>query len=152
MIYEILSGLWICNKDDINKKFLNDKNITLIINCSKEINVNNNYNIEEIKIPLVHYNENNSIDKLNFIFYDYIFDTIEFIHNNKLNKNILIYSSYNNQRAISVLIAYIINYSQIVPLEVILFIKSKCNNILIPKPVYLSSFEKIYEKTKNKKT
>ena len=76
MIYEIISGIWICNKNDINKEFIKNKNINLIINCSKEIYTKNNLNIEEIKIPLESSNQNTNIEKLNIIFYDYIFDTI----------------------------------------------------------------------------
>lgn len=147
MIFEILSGIWICNKKDIDKNFLINKNIKIIINCSKEIYTKNNNNIEEIKIPLLFFD--NNIEEINSVFYDYIFDTIRFIHNNKLNKNILLYSSFNNQRTISIIIAYIIYYSKLEPLQVILFIKSKCNNILTPKPLYLPSFEKIYQKIKN---
>ena len=150
MIYEIISGIWICNKNDINKEFIKNKNINLIINCSKEIYTKNNLNIEEIKIPLESSNQNTNIEKLNIIFYDYIFDTINFIHNNKLNKNILIYSTNNVQRPISIIISYIIYNTKLKPLEILLFIKSKCNEVLLPKPVYLSSFEKIYDKSKNK--
>ena len=150
MIYEILSGIWISNKNDINKEFIKNKNINLIINCSKEIYTKNNLNIEEIKIPLESINQNNNIEKLNMIFYDYIFDTINFIHNNKLNKNILIYSTNNVQRPISIIISYIIYNTKLKPLEILLFIKSKCNQVLLPKPIYLSSFDKIYEKSKNK--
>ena len=68
MIYEILSGIWISNKNDINKEFIKNKNINLIINCSKEIYTKNNLNIEEIKIPLESINQNNNIEKLNMIF------------------------------------------------------------------------------------
>ena len=152
MIYEILSGIWISNKNDINKEFLISKNINLIINCSKEIYSKNNLNIEEIKIPFESIIQNNNIEKLNIIFYDYIFDTIDFIHNHKLNKNILIYSTHNIQRPISVIISYLTYHTNLKPLEIILFVKSKCNQILLPKPIYLSSFEKIYEKSKIKKS
>ena len=68
MIYEILSGIWISNKNDINKEFLINKNINLIINCSKEIYTKNNLNIEEIKIPLESIVVNNNIEKLNRFF------------------------------------------------------------------------------------
>lgn len=148
MIYEILSGLWICNKDDINNNFLINKNISLIINSTKEL-TNNNYknNIEEIQIP---FEINNNIEYINNIFFDYIFDTIKYIHINKLNKNILIYSTNNDQRPISIIISYIIYYSHMEPLQTILFIKSKCYNISLSKPIYLISFNKIYEKIKKK--
>ena len=152
MIYEILSGIWISNKNDINKEFLISKNINLIINCSKEIYTKNNLNIEEIKIPLESIIVNNNIEKLNMIFYDYIFDTLNFIHTHKLNKNILIYSTHNVQRPISIIISYLIYNTKLKPLEILLFVKSKCNQILVPKPIYLSSFEKIYEKSKIKKS
>ena len=48
------------------------------------------------------------------------------------------------------IISYLI-YIKIKPLEILLFVKSKCNQILVPKPIYLSSFEKIYEKSKIKR-
>ena len=147
MLFEILSGLWISDKDDIDKSFLLNKNIKLIINCSKEINSRISRKIEEIRIPLEELSDNNDINYINRVFYDYIFDTLSFIHQHKMKRNILLYSTNNNQRPISIIIAYIIYYTNLEPIQAILFAKTKCeNNILLPKPYYLYSFDKIYEK------
>ena len=54
MVYvEIISGLWIGNVDMMyNKKFLQDNQITLIINCTHNFKFSDLPNIKNIRIPL----------------------------------------------------------------------------------------------------
>lgn len=151
MIYELLNGIWIANYEDITIPFLKSKHINVLINVSKElVSENNLFKIEQINIPLNPFEENTGIGSINHEFIDYVYDCIRFIHKNKVSKNILIYSTQNNQRPISIIIAYLIHYGNIKPQDAIHFMQSKCeNNVLVPKPLYLSSFFKIYEKKIN---
>ena len=65
MVYvEIISGLWIGNVDMMyNKKFLQDNQITLIINCTHNFKFSDLPNIQNIRIPLSDILMNN-IDQL----------------------------------------------------------------------------------------
>ena len=54
MLYaEILSGLWIGDIDIMyNKKFIQDNNITVILNCTINFQFTDLPNIQNIRIPL----------------------------------------------------------------------------------------------------
>ena len=54
MLYvEILSGLWIGDVDVMyNKKFIEDNNITIIVNCTINYKFSDLSNIQNIRIPL----------------------------------------------------------------------------------------------------
>ena len=54
MVYaEIISGLWIGNVDMMyNQKFINDNNITVIINCTINFKFSEKVSTQNIRIPL----------------------------------------------------------------------------------------------------
>jgi hypothetical protein len=54
MLYaEVISGLWICDIDLIyNKKFLQDNDIGIIINCTTNYHFPDFKNIQKVRLPL----------------------------------------------------------------------------------------------------
>lgn len=124
---EIITNLWIGNTDDLNNiKILQQNNIQTIVNCTNNINNNNNHKFKFIRIPVnkkeSYININkfiyNSIDKINPIIYNYL----------NSYKGILIFCD-DMTIASTIIICYILFYSKIKIEDIIKYLKTKNNNI-----------------------
>ena len=126
MVYaEIVSGLWIGNVDMMyNKKFLQDNQITLIINCTHNFKFSNLPNIQNVRIPLSDILINN-IDQLR-IHKDKI---LTFIDTSLESHNILLccYDGISNSPFIVSL--YLIKYGGITKDKIKRIIQSKGKDI-----------------------
>ena len=100
MTFQILPGLWIGNYN--NTKFILDKNISIIINCTKYIN---NFNINTKIYKLNVLDEHTLINNLDSI--------LNYIHKNIADKNILIYDITNQQKGETILLCYILREGNI---------------------------------------
>ena len=106
MLIEMLSGIWISNKKILNDTaFIQDKNISGIVNCIKDLdflNKNNEYNsyIQE------------NIKKYEIIrFSDYLYDITEFIHKRiTKGENIIIICKSGLEYSPYIILSYIIRY------------------------------------------
>jgi hypothetical protein len=126
MVYaEIVSGLWIGNVDMMyNKKFLQDNQITLIINCTHNFKFSDLPNIQNIRIPLsdilIHNIEQLRTHKSKIL--TYIDTSLE-------SHNILIccYDGITNSPFIVSL--YLITYGAVAKDNIKKIIQSKCTDI-----------------------
>ena len=106
MLIEMLGGIWISNKKIMNNTgFIQDKNISGIVNCIKDLEFlkkNNEYNeyIQE------------NIKKYEIIrFSDYLCDITEFIYNRiKKGESIIIICQDGLEHSPYIILAYIIRY------------------------------------------
>ena len=146
---EILPGLWLCYSNDIlNKKFINLKKIKCIIS---NFNIKKKYNnVEFIYFPvkLKNIDLNNIIEnkKLNNLFYDYINDIVKYISKNLKNyNNIMVYSRNGQNIATTIIASYILNYTDLKPIDVLRSIQNKTNiTILDNNYHFFFVLEKIY--------
>ena len=85
---ELLSGLWIGDTDILmNKKFINDNNISIILNCTQTFDFPNIENLKKIRLPFSPIRESN--DDI-YLIRENKEKIISFIKNNIDTKNILI--------------------------------------------------------------
>lgn len=110
MIVEIIPNLWICNYNDIKKitNFYKDKNINLIINCSKNIPFKKNMNIDNIKLIRYDIEDDNKIEsektyKINKLIYNYL----------QKNKGILCYCYEGTQCSPTLISTFFIQYANL---------------------------------------
>ena len=126
MVYvEIISGLWIGNVDMMyNKKFLQDNQITLVINCTHNFKFSDLPNIQNVRIPLSD-NLMNNIDQLR-IHKDKI---LTFIDSSLEQHNILLccYDGITNSPFIVSL--YLLKYGDITKDKIKRIIQSKSTEI-----------------------
>jgi len=126
MVYaEIISGLWIGNVDMLyNKKFLQDNQITLVINCTHNFKFSDLPNIQNVRIPLSD-NLMNNIDQLR-IHKDKI---LTFIDSSLEQHNILLccYDGITNSPFIVSL--YLLKYGDIPKDKIKRIIQSKSTEI-----------------------
>jgi protein-tyrosine phosphatase len=126
MVYvEIISGLWIGNVDMMyNKKFLQDNQISLILNCTHNFKFSDLPNIKNVRIPLSD-NLMNNIDQLR-IHKDKI---LKFIDSSLEQHNILLccYDGISNSPFIVSL--YLIKYGDITKDNIKKIIQSKSTEI-----------------------
>ena len=126
MVYaEIISGLWIGNVDMMyNKKFLQDNQITLVINCTHNFKFSDLPNIQNVRIPLSD-NLMNNIDQLR-IHKDKI---LTFIDSSLEQRNILLccYDGITNSPFIVSL--YLLKYGDITKDKIKRIIQSKSTEI-----------------------
>ena len=125
---EILSGLWIADSNILNsKKFMNDNQISIILNCTQIFDFPDIPNIQKIRLPFS--NNKNSDTDLSLIRENKT-KILEFIHENIDSHNILI-CCYDGKSISPFIIAlYIAEYSNID--------KKSIYNILLTKDSNLS--------------
>jgi protein-tyrosine phosphatase len=126
MLYaEIISGLWIGEIDIIyNKKFLQDNNITVIINCTINYQFNDLPDIKNIRVPLSD-NLWNNIDSLR-----QNKDKILSFIDESLEHNNIVIACYDGKTLSPFIISlYLIHYGNINKSEIKKIIQSKNTQI-----------------------
>ena len=121
MLIEMLGGIWISDKKILKDTgFIQDKNITGIVNCVKDLdflNKNNEYN-EYIQ---------QNIKKYEIIrFSDYLYDITEFINKRVINgENIIIICNSGLEFSPYIILSYIVRYGLVNPDIAIKMIRTK---------------------------
>ena len=125
---ELLSGIWIADSDILNsKKFMDDNQITIILNCTQIFDFPDIYTIQKIRLPFS--NNKNSDTDLSLIRENKT-KILQFIHDNIDNHNILI-CCYDGKSISPFIVAlYIAEYSKVD--------KKSIYNILLTKDSNLS--------------
>ena len=109
MITEMISGVWICNHEDIfNQDFLKDNLISVIINCTKD-KAFPNVDVRKVRVPVSDMCGSQDIqylqDNMNVI--------TKFIHSNIEENNIIIFG-YDNYTVPSIIVgAYLKNIGEL---------------------------------------
>jgi len=123
---EILPHFWI-NYYSKNNNFIKEKKINYIIHLSKNEPFLKKNNIEEIRIP-IDYNNNDSIEDINNIMYQYLYDITDSVHDKILSANNVLIIGYNDKQDIdTIIIAYLIKYGKLTINQSLLFLKTKKN-------------------------
>ena len=141
-VAEIIPNLWLGNiKIAKNKQFFDDNNISIVINCSRDIPFYSNYT-NNIRISVNDNLKHNEIVRL----YKYMDKSSNLIHKELLdNKSILVHCYAGVQRSASIIAAYLIKYGEMSLKTAILSIKSKRHNAFTPSVNFLEAliqFEK----------
>ena len=125
---ELLSGIWIADSDILNsKKFMDDNQITIILNCTQIFDFPDISSIQKIRLPFS--NNKNSDTDLSLIRENKT-KILQFIHDNIDNQNILI-CCYDGKSISPFIVAlYIAEYSKVD--------KKSIYNILLTKDSNLS--------------
>ena len=125
---ELLSGIWIADSDILNsKKFMDDNQITIILNCTQIFDFPDISTIQKIRLPFS--NNKNSDTDLSLIRENKT-KILQFIHDNIDNHNILI-CCYDGKSISPFIVAlYIAEYSKVD--------KKSIYNILLTKDSNLS--------------
>ena len=85
---ELLSGLWIADSDILNsKKFMEDNNITIILNCTQLFDFPDINTIKKVRLP---FSSNTNSDTDLILLRQNKDKIIDFIHDNIDDHNILI--------------------------------------------------------------
>ena len=152
MVCEIMPGIWLGNEGDMNNlRFLTSKNISCIINVTKDIQHNKDYSGEKIRIP-VDYPIRNSSTKINTVMFDYLNDVTEFIKkkNNGFD-SVLVICADGEQSSATVICAYLVRYGKVTADLSIKYLVSKASNAF-KEGVYfywaLKKFENFHKRNK----
>ena len=122
MLYtEVLSGLWIGDIDIMyNKKFIEDNQIKLIINCTIDYKFSEHKGVQNVRIPLPN-NLYNSIDTIK----QNKDKILTFIDSNLENNHILICCVEGTNISPFIVSLYLIKYGEIEKSEIKKIIQSK---------------------------
>ena len=125
---ELLSGIWIADSNILNsKKFMDDNQITIILNCTQLFDFPDISSIQKIRLPFS--NNKNSDTDLSLLRENKT-KILKFIHDNIDNHNILI-CCYDGKSISPFIVAlYIAEYSKVD--------KKSIYNILLTKDSNLS--------------
>ncbi len=119
-LIEFLPGIWLSNTTALNDAFLKQKRLSVMVDCDKEMNFfesAENY-IESIK---------NEIKKTNHMkLQQYLMNSTEKIHKSILSgKSLLIYDPHATRKGPVLLIAYMMRYANLNPVQIIDSFNSK---------------------------
>jgi protein-tyrosine phosphatase len=122
MLYtEVLSGLWIGDIDIMyNKKFIEDNQIKLIINCTIDYKFSEHVGVQNVRIPLPN-NLYNSLDTLK----QNKDKILSFIDSNLENHHILICCLDGTTISPFIISLYLVKYGEIEKSEIKKIIQSK---------------------------
>ena len=141
---EILPHFWIGYYKERIKEIIIKKKIRNIIHLSKKEYFFKNSNIEEIMIP-IDYNKNDSYEISNNIMYQHLYDITDYIHEKIINNNNILLIGYLDKQDIdTIIIAYFIRFGKMNIENSIRFLKSKKNDIFIPKCYFYFALNKFY--------
>jgi len=138
---EILPNLWIGNNEIL--KYKDKLNVDYIINCSKDLHFLGKHSEYKNGIK-------NNLEKYEIIkMYEYLSETTEYIYKNLLNeKKVLVVCETSNQKASSVIAAFIIKYGLMDLKSTIKSIRTKHNSAFYPSIDYINSLEMFESKIK----
>lgn len=124
---ELLSGLWVGDTDILmNEKFINDNNISIILNCTQTYDFPKIKNLKKIRLPFSPVRESN--DDI-YLIRENKEKIISFIKNNIDSENILIVC-YNGKSISPFLVSlYIASESKIDNSSVYNILLSKSNDL-----------------------
>lgn len=122
-VVEILPGIWLGDEASaFDQEFISLKNIECIINCSVDIGFLDNDMIKKkIRLSI---RDNLTADEIHKM-YTHLHQTVDFIHEQIKNHNILIHCKVGIQRSATVIVAYLIKYADMQLKEAINAVKTK---------------------------
>jgi hypothetical protein len=137
ILVEILPNLYLADQE--GSKYKSQLNITSQINCQRDlmyIGTSTEY-VHDIKKNLVQY----ELVKM----YQYLIESINYIHKNIVNDNgVLVYCDSANQKASTVVAAYLIKYGRVNADDAIKMIRSKNKTSFYPNIDYYNSLQMIH--------
>ena len=124
---ELLSGIWIGDIDILsNKKFIQDNDITIVLNCTQLFDFPDIDTLRKIRLPFTPVQNNDNI----FLLKQNYHKIVDFIHNSIDTNNILICCCDGKSISPFIIALYILKYSTIE--------KKSIYNILLSKNSQLS--------------
>jgi len=136
ILVEILPNLYLADKEGSNYK--TQLNIISQINCQRDLNylgTSTEY-VYDLKKNIKQY----ELVKM----YQYLIESINFIHKNLINdKSVLVYCDNGNQKASTVIAAYLIKFGRIDADDAIKMLRSKNKTSFYPDIDYYSSLKMI---------
>ena len=124
---ELLSGIWIGDTDIlVNKSFIEDNNISIILNCTQLYNFPEKEGIQKIRLPFSPVRESNSDI---FLLRENKDKIMKFIRDNYDHKNILI-CCYDGKTLSAFIVAlFIATYSKIDKNSIYDILLTKCEDL-----------------------
>tara|TARA_B100001093_G_C26632750_1_gene929624 strand:+ start:35 stop:460 length:426 start_codon:yes stop_codon:yes gene_type:complete len=136
ILVEILPNLYLADKE--GSKYKTQLNIISQINCQRDLNylgTSTEY-VHDLKKNIKQY----ELVKM----YQYLIESINFIHKNLINdKSVLVYCDNGNQKASTVIAAYLIKFGRIDADDAIKMLRSKNKTSFYPDIDYYSSLKMI---------
>ena len=136
ILVEILPNLYLADKE--GSKYKSQLNIISQINCQRDLNylgTSTEY-VYDLKKNIKQY----ELVKM----YQYLIESIDFIHKNLINdKSVLVYCDNGNQKASTVIAAYLIKFGRIDADDAIKMLRSKNKTSFYPDIDYYSSLKMI---------
>ena len=131
---EIIANLWLGSRlAPVNQDFIHDKNIKLIINCTKDIDYYVDSNVQTVRLAINDSNteESNrilgeSIDNLTFLIDVYL----------QNNMGVLVHCYAGVQRSATVVLCYLIKYKHLQLQMAKTIMKDKRSIVFFPYPTF----------------
>lgn len=137
MAHEIISGLYIGNKDDATQDIWD-----FIVNCTPDIPISKKYINKSIRLDLVDFDGDND-NMIKLLPY-----TTEIINNKlKNNKKVLVHCTQGISRSASIVVGYLMRYCNLSYIDAVILVESKRKTM--PKVLYRNVFNSALEKWNN---
>ncbi len=125
---------------------IKNKKIKVIIHVSKRKRFVGKEKIEEIRIPIEFDEDDYDTLQINLDLYNYLQDTIEFIHENLINHRPVLLLGYSYKQEVDIIIsAFYMRFGKVPPKLALYYVKTKKRNVFLPECLYEYCLEKYYD-------
>lgn len=137
---QIIPQLWIGDKLISQKQsFFNDRDINVVINCTREIKFLDNNN-KQYRLDIDDDLSDDAIKKM----YSKIYDIIDYIHNEiEKGNNVLVHCHKGIQRSANIVAAYLMKYGRINYTAAMKYIRDKRPICFLPSNNFIVVLKKI---------
>jgi len=146
---EIIPNLWLGNQDDAQSYFfLQEKKIQIVINCTPNSPfIQGEFSIEKKRLNISNSSSYHDNKKM-YENFDYI---VEYMyHALNQNRSILVHDFDGQQRAPTIIVAYLIHYARVSAEQAMQYLKTKAIHAFYPKANFGYALEQ-YDKDMKKK-
>jgi len=144
-VKEIIPGLWLGDKNiALNKDFYKDNSIDIVINCSKDLPFIN-LDIEKVRLKI---HDNLEKEEIINMYHNLDYITNYMYENILLCKNILVHCYAGKQRSATIVLAYILRYSNLKLEKAVELLKYKKTDVFTPTINFIEAL-KLYNKDIN---
>ena len=142
MVLEFIGGLWLGKTiDRKNEKFLIDKGISILINCSNDLSFLNNKNeYNEVIQKNIKKYEDIRLSEYLYKITDFIFDNLQ------KSNNILIYCENNEEYHYLIILSYLLRYGNINFEKSVQIIRTKFLNAFSENFMYKNALLRLMKK------
>jgi hypothetical protein len=144
---EVYPNFYIANYENyVEENVIKSKKIKVVIHVGKRKKFIGKEKLEEIRVPIEFNEDDYDLLQINLDLYNYMHDTIEYIHEHLKNNRPVLLLGYGYKQEVDVMVcSFYMRYGKVPPKLAMYYLKTKKKNVFLPECLYEYCLEKYYE-------